>query len=127
MEFFGSFCLNLALTMHSNSRLQQEDQPYAVMLTIILIVVIGAPISGAHYNPNITLAFWMTGDKKARGPARTQRISRPPRHAPTRHSAPRGIAVTQQRPVYPHHLDWSARCATVRVRPRRLRRRAAGL
>ena len=68
MEFFGTFCLNLAISMHPNGKLHQADQPYAVLMVIVMIVAIGAPISGAHYNPNLTLAFWLSGDRKARGP-----------------------------------------------------------
>ena len=98
MEFFGTFCLNLAISMHPNGKLHQADQPYAVLMVIVMIVAIGAPISGAHYNPNLTLAFWLSGDRKARGPRShgAAIASATPRVHP-----PRATAPTRSRPASP--------------------------
>jgi glycerol uptake facilitator-like aquaporin len=52
-EFIGTFFLVLALGLTGNA--------LATGLFIIPIIYIGARISGAHYNPAITLSFWATG------------------------------------------------------------------
>ncbi len=52
-ELIGTFFLVLAIGLTGNA--------LASGLFIIPIIYIGASISGAHYNPAITLSFWATG------------------------------------------------------------------
>ena len=54
----GSFFLNLAITLGG------ANQPIGVIATLTLLVAIGAPISGAHFNPSITFGLHMSGDQK---------------------------------------------------------------
>lgn len=56
-EFVGSFILSLSAFMHQGSDLHADLQPFAVAATVAIIVWVGIPISGAHYNPSVTLAF----------------------------------------------------------------------
>jgi aquaporin Z len=53
-ELIGSFFLVLALGMTGNA--------LASGLMIIPIIYMGAHISGAHYNPAISISFWATGN-----------------------------------------------------------------
>lgn len=64
MEFSGTFILNTAIARYYEG-LAKDFQPLAVVATIILVVTIGAPISGAHYNPALTAGFWVAGDRVA--------------------------------------------------------------
>lgn len=68
VEAVGTFLINFAVSMHVKSDLHLEIQPLAVAATITLVVAIGAPISGAHYNPNLTLGFYVAGDRKSPQP-----------------------------------------------------------
>ena len=52
-EFVGTFFLVLAIGLTGNA--------LASGLFIIPIIYIGASVSGAHYNPAITVSFWATG------------------------------------------------------------------
>lgn len=45
--------------------LASDLHPLVVVAAIILVVTIGAPISGAHYNPALTIGFWIGGDRVA--------------------------------------------------------------
>lgn len=65
MEFVGSFFLNLAITLNDGG---PTLGPLSVVATIILIVKTGAPISGAHYNPNLSLGFHLAGDRTSPSP-----------------------------------------------------------
>jgi glycerol uptake facilitator-like aquaporin len=51
MEFIGTMFLVLVIGFNSN--------PLAVGAILIAMVYMGWNISGAHYNPAITLAVWM--------------------------------------------------------------------
>ena len=53
MEFIGTMFLVLVIGLNSN--------PIAVGSILIAMVYIGWHISGAHYNPAITLAVWIRG------------------------------------------------------------------
>ena len=53
MEFIGTMFLVLVIGLNSN--------PIAVGAILIAMVYIGWHISGAHYNPAITLAVWIRG------------------------------------------------------------------
>jgi glycerol uptake facilitator-like aquaporin len=52
-ELIGSFYLVLALGLTGNA--------LASGLLIIPVIYFGAKISGAHYNPAVTMAYWATG------------------------------------------------------------------
>lgn len=65
MEFFGTFVLNLAIAMNGSDDIKSAFHPLCVAATIVLVVTTGAPISGAHYNPSLTVGFWLAGDRKA--------------------------------------------------------------
>jgi glycerol uptake facilitator-like aquaporin len=53
MEFIGTMFLVLVIGLSSN--------PIAIGAMLIAMVYMGWHISGAHYNPAITLAVWMRG------------------------------------------------------------------
>jgi aquaporin Z len=53
MEFIGTMFLVLVIGFNSN--------PIAIGAMLIAMVYMGWNISGAHYNPAITLAVWMRG------------------------------------------------------------------
>jgi glycerol uptake facilitator-like aquaporin len=53
-EYIGTFFLVLAIGLTGNA--------LSSGLFIIPVIYIGAWISGAHYNPAITLSFWATGN-----------------------------------------------------------------
>ena len=57
MEFIGTLFLVLAIALTAN--------PIAIGLMLMAMVYIGGHVSGAHYNPAVTLAFWMRGKIKA--------------------------------------------------------------
>lgn len=50
VEFIGTMFWVLAFGFSGN--------PFAIGLTILAVIYIGAHVSGAHYNPALTLAFW---------------------------------------------------------------------
>ena len=56
MEFIGAFFLVLAIGLTGN--------PLAIGLTLAAMVYLGGHISGAHYNPAVTLAVWLSGNLK---------------------------------------------------------------
>jgi len=53
MEFIGTFFLVLGIGLSGN--------PAAIGLTLMVMIYAGGHISGAHYNPAVTLAVWMRG------------------------------------------------------------------
>lgn len=63
-EFIGSFLFMLAIPLagaHSGSL-----APIAIGAALMVMVYMGGHISGAHYNPAITLAIWMRGKMDAK-------------------------------------------------------------
>jgi len=56
MEFIGTLFLVLAVGLTGN--------PIAIGMTLAVMVYIGGHISGAHYNPAVTLAVWLRGKLK---------------------------------------------------------------
>lgn len=58
-EFIGAFflVLTIGLAEHSGSPLA----PLAIGSALMVMVYMGGHISGAHYNPAITLAIWLRG------------------------------------------------------------------
>ena len=53
MELIGTMFLVLSIALTGN--------PLAIGMMLMAIVYIGGNISGAHYNPAVTLAVWMRG------------------------------------------------------------------
>lgn len=64
MEFFGTFVLNLNIASFYEG-IYGQFHPLAVTATIIVVVTMGAPVSGAHYNPALTAGFYFAGDRCA--------------------------------------------------------------
>ena len=58
-EFVGTFflVLTIGLTLVVGNR----EAPYAIAAVLIAMVYLGGHVSGAHYNPAVTLAFWLRG------------------------------------------------------------------
>lgn len=54
IEFVGTFFVVLAISLTKN--------PLAIGLIYLALLYIGARVSGAHYNPGITLALWLRGE-----------------------------------------------------------------
>lgn len=53
MEFFGTMFLVLAIALTGN--------PLAIGMMLMAMVYIGGHVSGAHYNPAVTISVWMRG------------------------------------------------------------------
>lgn len=58
MEFIGTFFLVMAIALTGN--------PIAIGVMLMTMVYMGGHISGAHYNPAVTLAVFIRGKIKAR-------------------------------------------------------------
>lgn len=58
VEFTGSFFLMLALGL--------SGDPLAAGLLLIALLYLGKELSGAHYNPAVTLGFWAAGELPGR-------------------------------------------------------------
>lgn len=56
MEFIGAMFLVLAIALTGN--------PLAIGIMLMAMVYIGGHVSGAHYNPAITISVWMRGKLK---------------------------------------------------------------
>ena len=56
MEFFGTMFLVLAIALTGN--------PLAIGMMLMAMVYIGGHVSGAHYNPAVTISVWMRGRLK---------------------------------------------------------------
>lgn len=54
VEFIGTFFLMIAVFF--------TDSPYAVGAMLMGVIYAGGHISRAHYNPAVTLAFWLCGE-----------------------------------------------------------------
>ena len=57
MEFIGAMFLVLVIALTGN--------PFAIGLILMVMVYIGGHISGAHYNPAVTLSVWIRGKLKS--------------------------------------------------------------
>ena len=56
MEFIGALFLTLAVGLTGNA--------LAIGVTLASLVYIGGHVSGAHYNPAVTIAVWLRGKIK---------------------------------------------------------------
>ncbi len=61
VEFIGTFFLVLAIGCAVIPPGAGPFAPIAIGLTLMVMVYAGAHISGAHYNPAVTLAIWIRG------------------------------------------------------------------
>ena len=57
MEFIGTMFLVLAIALTGN--------PFAIGIMLMAMVYIGGHISGAHYNPGVTISVWIRGKLKS--------------------------------------------------------------
>jgi aquaporin Z len=60
-EFVGTFFLVLAICMTTFSKVSSDIQPLAIGLTLMVMIYSMGYMSGAHFNPAITLALWFRG------------------------------------------------------------------
>ncbi len=58
-EFLGTFFL--VLTIGLTVLIGREFAPVAIAAVLIAMIYMGGHVSGAHYNPAITLAIWLRG------------------------------------------------------------------
>ena len=61
MEAIGTFVLLLTIQLAVHSPSNSDKAPMSIGLVLMVLVYAGAPISGAHYNPAVTLALTLTG------------------------------------------------------------------
>lgn len=61
IEFIGTFLLVLTIGMVVIEPGAGSLAPLAIGMVLVAMVYMGGPISGAHYNPAVTLAVWMRG------------------------------------------------------------------
>ena len=69
-ELVGTFTLALAVTLHTNPALFSDFQALSVSATVFVLIFVGAPMSGAHYNPALTTAFAVRHGKRHNRTAR---------------------------------------------------------
>ena len=60
-EFIGTFLLTLTVCMTSYAKVSADLQPLAVGIVLIGLIYAGGYISGAVFNPAVTLAIWLRG------------------------------------------------------------------
>lgn len=61
VEFIGTFFLVLAIGLTVIEPGAGAMAPLAIASTLMVMIYAGGHISGAHYNPAVTLAVWMRG------------------------------------------------------------------
>src|SRR6476660_9711638 len=61
VEFIGTFFLVLTIGLTSIAPGAGVMAPLAIGATLMVMVYAGGHISGAHYNPAVTLAVWLRG------------------------------------------------------------------
>ena len=60
-EFIGTFFLLLTICMVGYGKVSSDLQPLAVGTVLIAMIYAGGHISGAHFNPAVTVAFLLRG------------------------------------------------------------------
>ena len=58
MEFIGTMFLVLAIAFTGN--------PLAIGIMLMVMIYMGGHVSGAHYNPAVSIAIWMRGKMEAK-------------------------------------------------------------
>lgn len=61
VEFLGTFFLVLTVGLVARGGSAETLGPLAIGSALMIMVYAGAHISGAHYNPAVTLALWLRG------------------------------------------------------------------
>jgi glycerol uptake facilitator-like aquaporin len=54
VEFFGTFFFLSVIVA--------TGQPFLIAASLLAVILLGAATSGAHFNPAVSLMFWMKGD-----------------------------------------------------------------
>ena len=60
-EFIGTFFLCLTICVAGVFGLSGPNAPFAIAGTLMVMIYAGAHISGAHYNPAVTISIWIRG------------------------------------------------------------------
>mmetsp|Transcript_8405 Transcript_8405/g.13137 ORF Transcript_8405/g.13137 Transcript_8405/m.13137 type:complete len:229 (+) Transcript_8405:23-709(+) len=60
MEAIGTFVLLLTIQLSVDAP-SADKAPMAIGVVLMVMIYAGAPISGAHYNPAVSLALWLRG------------------------------------------------------------------
>ena len=60
-EFIGTFFLTLTVCMTSYAKVSADLQPLAIGVALVGLIYAGGYISGAIFNPAVTLAIWLRG------------------------------------------------------------------
>ena len=60
-EFIGTFFLCLTICVSGVFGLSGPNAPFAIAGTLMVMIYAGAHISGAHYNPAVTISIWIRG------------------------------------------------------------------
>ena len=58
-EFIGTFFLVLVISMITLTKVQSDLQPIAIGFTLMVMIFAAGHISGAHFNPAVSLAFFL--------------------------------------------------------------------
>ena len=60
-EFIGTFFLCLTICVAGVFGLSDQNAPFAIAGTLMVMIYAGAHISGAYYNPAVTISIWIRG------------------------------------------------------------------
>ena len=61
MEVIGTFFLVFVIGMTSIDSGAGTSAPFAIGLTLLIMIILGGNISGGHYNPAVTIGFILSG------------------------------------------------------------------
>ncbi|MEM1220694.1 MAG: aquaporin [Bacteroidota bacterium] len=63
-EAIGTYFLILAVVLCVNNPHLGVLTPFPIVATLVSLIYAGGPISRAHYNPVVSLVFWLSGELK---------------------------------------------------------------